>query len=158
MHSSLTHLHMPLFMRQLLTTRLFTCLAVITALTACTTHTPRPTCHLPSEITPEMLVGEWIAQVIGQPSLWTVTLVPHPEHAGSLRGVVRQGGQRFQIVADLEDGEFTMEETYDGLRIAATWLGTPQIGTCGNTIQGQRTPSDHASQPFTLTRQTPPSP
>jgi hypothetical protein len=42
------------------------------------------------------------------------------------------------VVADIEDGEFTMEESHDGQRIAATWLGQVQAGSCGQIITGNR--------------------
>jgi hypothetical protein len=48
------------------------------------------------------------------------------------------------VVADLEGGEFTLEESHDGARIAATWLGTVVTGSCGRVLQGQRIgPQDH---------------
>jgi hypothetical protein len=63
------------------------------------------------------------------------------------------GQHRYAVVADFDDGEFTLEETHDGVRIAATWLGTPTPGHCGRLIQGQRLEKDQTGQSFRLQRQ-----
>jgi hypothetical protein len=83
-------------------------------------------------------------QLDGSGPPWTLQLGPHPEHQGSLRGELTQGTLRYPVVADLEGGEFTLEESHDGARIAATWLGTVVTGSCGRVLQGQRIgPQDH---------------
>jgi hypothetical protein len=43
-----------------------------------------------------------------------------------------------------------MEESHDGLRIAATWLGTAVHGHCGRWIEGERLATDQAGQGFTM--------
>lgn len=114
-------------------------------------------CPGPLDVQAGQLVGRWRAQV---PGLWDeaiVELAPHPHHAGSLAGHVVRGTQRAQAVADLDEGEFTMEESADGIHIDATWLGEPVEGHCGREIRGEirlrgqedaRTPG----RPFVLRR------
>ena len=120
-------------------------------LSACSTPPPGQVCS--PDIKPEMLVGQWSVQINGDPGAWTLTLAPHPEHLGSLRGELRQGALRYPVVADLDEGEFTMEESHDGRKIAATWLGRLSPPDCQQAIQGQRVPSDPTPRHFRLTRQ-----
>ncbi|MGV0961257.1 MAG: hypothetical protein ACOYB1_15625 [Limnohabitans sp.] len=111
--------------------------ACIAGLSACATSPAAPVCAN-DEVRPEQLVGQWRVDLAGQSAPLTLLLRPHPEHAGSLRGTLMQNPQHFAVVADLEDGEFTMEESHDGQRIAATWLGQVQPGSCGQAIEGER--------------------
>jgi hypothetical protein len=114
------------------------CMAALSACaTAPSAETPAPGCA-DEEITAEQLVGTWRVALAGQAMPWTLLLRPHPEHEGSLRGTLMQSPQHFAVVADMEDGEFTMEESHDGQRIAATWLGQLQAGSCGRIIAGER--------------------
>lgn len=79
-----------------------------------------------------------MVRVSGESSPWTLKLQAHPEHQGSLRGVLTQQGRQFSVVADMDDAAFTMEETQDGQRISATWLGTLKTGHCDQLIAGER--------------------
>jgi hypothetical protein len=132
-----------------------------TLLSACNTWPTPPGCPSGSALRAEMLHGVWQVQLDGPsvassgqaPAPWRLRLGPHPEHTGSLQGELGQGLQRFPVVADLDDGEFTLEESRDGLRIAATWLGTPTEGHCGRLIQGHRFEADQPGQPFRLQAQ-----
>ncbi len=133
-----------------LTAALGSLLALLT-LSACTGLMPRNDCPAAQDMTAEMLLGQWTVQVAGE-APWALHLGPHPEHAGSLRGELVQGPYRRAVVADLDEGEFTLEETHDGQRIAATWLGSLPAAGCGRRIQGQRQLSDQTSQPFQITR------
>lgn len=121
------------------------------ALSACTALPPRSDCPSAQDMSADTLHGQWVAQVAGE-APWALTLGPHPEHAGSLRGELTQGRHRRAVVADLDDGEFTLEETHDGQRIAATWLGSLPAADCGRHIQGQRVLPDQSSRPFRITR------
>jgi hypothetical protein len=124
-------------------------------LSACQGLPTRNDCPNARDMNPQMLYGTWTAQVAGEP-LWTLTLGPHPEHVGSLRGELTDTKGPNQkpraVVADLDDGEFTLEETHDGQRIAATWLGSLPWAGCGRQIQGQRTMAGEVSRPFVLNR------
>ena len=119
------------------------CLA---SLSACSTAPSAPGCTT-EDISPEQLVGTWRVTLAGQSVPWTLLLRPHPEHEGSLRGALMQNPQHFAVVADIEGGEFTMEESRDGQRIAATWLGQVQAGSCGRIIRGERQDSTAGQAP-----------
>ena len=96
-------------------------------------------CPQPSELQAQQLIGRWDVELHTQPpTRWSLELRPHPEHEGSLQGTLAQTGQQALVVADWDDGEFTMEESQDGQRIAATWLGTATDGWCGRQIEGTR--------------------
>lgn len=98
------------------------------------------------------LVGLWRAAFEDGTPAGSLLLQPHPEHAGSLAGAVNRDGVRAQVAADLEDGEFTLEESADGQRISATWLGTVVEGSCGQEIRGQWQPREGAARGFVLRR------
>ena len=126
-------------------------LIALLALSACNLLSTRSACPTAQDLTPEMLYGQWTVQITGEMP-WALTLGPHPEHVGSLRGELTQGQQRHAVVADLDDGDFTLEETHDGQRIAATWQGSLPIAGCGRQIQGQRTLAGQNSRGFLITR------
>lgn len=127
------------------------CLLSLLTLSACNAPPTRTDCPSVQDMSAEMLYGQWVAQV-GNEAPWALTLGPHPEHQGSLRGELTQGPLRHAVVADLDDGEFTLEESHDGQRIAATWLGNLPAQGCGRQIQGQRVRAGQASQDFQITR------
>ncbi|PIT76816.1 hypothetical protein [Limnohabitans sp. G3-2] len=130
-------------------------LSVGLTLAACAcAHSPvPPSCPSGADLRADMLFGPWQVQLAGATSPLHLHLGPHPEHEGSLKGELRQGQQRHAVVADLDEGEFTLEESHDGVRIAATWLGRPTPGHCGRLIQGQRFEKDQTGQAFRLQRQ-----
>lgn len=131
-------------------------LAVLLSLSACLSLPTRTACPSAQDMSSQMLYGRWTAQIEGEPA-WSLTLAPHPEHVGSLRGeltrTLNQYTQRRAVVADLDDGEFTLEETHDGQRIAATWQGQFPNEGCGRQIQGHRSMTGQSSRPFLITRQ-----
>ena len=131
--------------------RLSTAMSLLSMLT-CLSSFAQTACPTASEISADMLIGAWEVELHTQPpQRWPLTLQAHPEHAGSLQGRLLQGARTAQVVADWDDGEFTMEESHDGQRIAATWLGTATEGQCGRQMDGQRTPGNTTtSTPFTL--------
>jgi len=45
-----------------------------------------------------------------------------------------------QVVGDVDDGQLTLEESEDGKRISATWLGEVTEGRCGKEIRGTWSP------------------
>lgn len=111
-------------------------LVTLVALSGC--QSLPPVCTAPTEIQPHQLQGTWLVQLNSNGAEWTLQLGPHPEHQGSLRGELTQGAKRYPVVADLEEGEFTLEESHDGQRIAATWLGKVQTYRCKVSITGER--------------------
>lgn len=112
----------------------------------CSPNFAQTPCPTASEINAEMLIGAWEVVLHTQPpQRWPLTLQAHPEHTGSLQGQLDQSGRKAMVVADWDEGEFTMEESHDGQRIAATWLGTATQGQCGRQIEGQRLQGEAAA-------------
>ena len=107
-------------------------------------------CTAAQDVQPEQLHGRWTVQLADSPLAWALQLGPHPEHRGSLRGELTQGLLRYSVVADLANGEFTMEESRDGQRIAATWLGDVATGSCGRLVLGERLSPGQAPQTFRM--------
>lgn len=127
-----------------------TSLVALLALSGCTSLPGR--CPSPAEVQPDQLHGVWTVQLDGAGPHWTLQLGPHPEHRGSLRGELTRGALRYPVVADLNDAEFTMEESHDGRRIAATWLGEVIAGSCGRALQGERITESQRRQAFRMAR------
>lgn len=125
-------------------------LALALAMAGCA---PKPlACTAAQDVQADQLHGRWTAQLGDSRSDWALQLAPHPEHRGSLRGELSQGLLRYPVVADLANGEFTMEESHDGQRIAATWLGDVATGSCGRLVLGERLSPGQATQTFRLQR------
>ena len=112
---------------------------------------PPASCPAGSEITQVHLLGLWRASFDGLGQGATLLLEPHPELAESVRGAINRDGVRALVAGDVDDGEFTLEESADGVRIDATWTGTVIDGSCGREIRGdwQRT-GDAAVRAFVL--------
>ncbi len=125
-------------------------MAALFALSGCT-NLP-PACPASADVQPEQLHGIWKVQLDGTGPDWSLQLGPHPEHRGSLRGELSKGTQRYPVVADLEKGEFTLEESHDGRRIAATWLGEAVPGSCGQALRGERIGPQEGRQTFRMQR------
>jgi len=92
-------------------------------------------CPAAADVSQAHLLGTWHASIEGQPAA-TLHLARHPEYAGTLRGHVQRGGRRIELAGDVGDGELTLEESEDGKRITAAWLGDVVEGTCGREIRG----------------------
>jgi len=127
-----------------------TSLAALLALSGCTSLPPA--CPAPKDVKPEQLHGVWTVQLGSAGPHGSLQLGPHPEHRGSLRGELTQGAQRYPVVADLEKGDFTLEESHDGQRIAATWLGEVVPGSCGQALRGERIGPQEGRQAFRMQR------
>lgn len=108
-------------------------------------------CPAVSEITQRDLLGRWRATFDGLPQGATLLLERHPELAESVRGAINRDGERALVAGDVDDGEFQLEESVDGVRIDATWTGTVVDGSCGSEIRGdwQRT-ADKVTRAFVL--------
>jgi hypothetical protein len=88
------------------------------------------------EVAQVQMLGLWRAEFEGLPRGASVLFERHPEYEGSLTGMINRDGQRSQLAADVEKGEFTMEESDDGTRISAVWTGDIVEGSCGREIRG----------------------
>lgn len=108
-------------------------------------------CPVAQAVKPRQLVGLWRAEFAGGAGA-TLLLEPHPRYAASLAGEVNRNGERSRVAADLDEGEFTLEESADGLRIDAAWLGDVVEGSCGREIRGSWQPTGAAARAFLLRR------
>ena len=63
-------------------------------------------------------------------------LEKNASYADSFSGAINRGGAIARVAGDVDDGEFTMEESSDGKRISATWIGDVVEGSCGKEIRG----------------------
>lgn len=110
-------------------------------------------CPKPGDVTAAQMFGFWIAEIGGRHS-GTLLLDKHPEFAGSFRGAISRDGTRAWVAGDVEDGELTLEESADGKRISATWLGQVVDGSCGREIRGTwQQEGGQVEHPFILKKQ-----
>ena len=117
---------------------------------AATTAFAEPCLHA-SEVQQADMLGLWRAEVEGVGHVGTLLLQKHPLYAESFSGWIDRDSDRRQLAGDVEDGEFTLEESADGVHIAATWLGDVVEGSCGREIRGTWTrDGETASRSFVL--------
>lgn len=110
-------------------------------------------CPAPGEVRQAHLLGLWRAEFAGRHA-GTLLLERHAEYAESVSGAINRDGDRRLLAGDIEDGAFTLEESADGRRIAATWLGDVVEGSCGREIRGTWTAEgDPTPQDFVLRKQ-----
>jgi hypothetical protein len=120
-------------------------LAIALVACAAAAHAQQPPCTDAKDVEPAQLVGLWRAEVEGDAPA-TLLLEPHPRYRGSLSGEIDRNGTRSRLAADIDDGELTLEESADGVRISATWLGDVAAGSCGREIRGTREAGEGAPQ------------
>jgi hypothetical protein len=97
------------------------------------------------------LLGLWHAQFEGSPRGATLLLERDPDLSDSVRGEIDRDGERTAIAGDVDDGDFTLEESRNGVNISATWLGEVVEGSCGREIRGSwRAEGAKAERPFVL--------
>lgn len=125
-----------------------------------TAATSPPACPAPHDIRAIHLYGAWRAQ-------WTdgsdggagttgalLRLERHPELTDSVRGRVERDGTSALLAGDVDNGDFTVEESRDGRRISANWIGRMVDGACGKEIRGTWTDADTGTRrSFVLRRQ-----
>ena len=112
-------------------------------------------CPHASEVKQSHMLGLWRAEFDGQGHVGTLLLEKHATYSESFSGAINRNGERRLLAGDVEDGEFTLEESADGQRIAATWLGELVEGSCGREIRGTWTAEGDAQNPrkFVLRKQ-----
>jgi hypothetical protein len=105
---------------------------------------PTPTaahCPASGEANAQQLYGLWRA-AFSEPgansvsSTATVLLERHPRFPESVRGAISRGDTKALLSGDLDDGQFTLDESQDGIHISATWIGSLVPQACGNEIRG----------------------
>lgn len=110
-----------------------------------------PACLAPAQVNASHLYGLWRAEQDGTWHAATLLIERHPEFAQSFRGTINRNGERSLLAGDIEDGEFTLEESADGKRIAATWVGDVVPASCGREIRGTwQAEGDTAARRFVL--------
>lgn len=112
---------------------------------------PSAACPSSEQTTQVQLLGLWRAVFDGLPQAATLLLEQHPELAQSVRGGINRNGERGLVAGDVDQGEFTLEESVDGVHISATWSGTVVDGSCGREIRGDwQAAKGGAARPFVL--------
>jgi len=107
-------------------------------------------CPRAADVEQKHLLGLWRAEFDGAPGA-TLLLEKHPDFAENFRGAVNRDGQRAEVAGDVEDGEFTLEESANGVNISATWLGDVVEGSCGREIRGTwQAENDRRARGFVL--------
>ncbi|MES2940962.1 MAG: hypothetical protein V4864_25005 [Pseudomonadota bacterium] len=97
---------------------------------------PSSACPTPTEVRQVHMLGFWRAQFEGLPLGATILFEKHPDYEESLTGFINRDGAKSQLASDVDKGEFTMEESYDGTHISAVWTGDVVAGSCGREIRG----------------------
>jgi hypothetical protein len=111
-------------------------------------------CPKAAEVERDHLLGIWRAEFEGIPEGATLLLEPHPELAGSVSGAINRNGDRARLAGDVDQGEFTLEESVNGTTISAVWLGDVVEGSCGREIRGTWKAEGKTRQwPFVLRKQ-----
>lgn len=103
---------------------------------------PAP-CIDAAEASYQTLLGHWNAQFTpaadaAQMPVTTarLELIPHPELAASVRGRLQRAGSEALLAGDVDQGDFTLEESINGTNISATWIGQVVADSCGKEIRG----------------------
>ena len=108
-------------------------------------------CPAAAQVEQQHLLGLWRAEFADGGPGATLLLEPHPEYAQSVRGAINRDGDRGLLAGDVEDGEFTLEESVNGTNISAAWLGDIVEGSCGREIRGTwQAPGDPRTRAFVL--------
>lgn len=88
------------------------------------------------------LLGQWEAQFSASdnshavPGTARLELTPHPELSASVRGRLQRADGEALLAGDVDQGDFTLEESINGKNISATWIGQVVPDSCGKEIRG----------------------
>ncbi|MEO5670890.1 MAG: hypothetical protein ABIR26_09400 [Ramlibacter sp.] len=111
-------------------------------------------CPHAAEVTQQHLLGMWRAEFESLPQGATLLLERHGEQDENLHGAINRNGERAELAGDVDDGEFNLEESADGISIDATWTGEVVEGSCGREIRGTwRARGNPQSRGFVLRKQ-----
>lgn len=96
-----------------------------------------------TEASHKTLLGHWNAEFTpaadtppAQATTARLELTPHPELAASVRGRLQRAGGEALLAGDVDQGDFTLEESINGTNISATWIGQVVADSCGKEIRG----------------------
>lgn len=104
-------------------------------------------CPEPHELRALHLYGTWHGQREGESAPGAVLrLHRHPELSDSVRGELERDGIAALLAGDVDNGDLTLEESRDGRRISATWIGRVDEASCGRAFRGTWTDADSGSQ------------
>lgn len=109
------------------------------------TALPHAPCPGDEEMKDSQLQGEWTGTVEGQSQPVRLQLGPHPQWKGNVKGTIARGADTRPMVGDVADDHITLEESADGKRITATWLGDVVEGSCAREIRGNFIEGDDAA-------------
>ena len=105
------------------------------------------------EVEANQMLGPWQAEFEDKGPGASLRLEAHPEFAGNFRGAVERNGERRQLAGDIDDGDLTLEESADGVHIAAIWVGEVVDGSCGREVRGSwKAEGSPATRAFILRR------
>jgi hypothetical protein len=111
-------------------------LAMLCALPAQSQPAAPPDCPKAAEVTQPQMLGLWRAEFGAGVQGATMLLENNANYPDSFAGAINRNGAMARVAGDVDEGEFTMEESIDGLHIAATWIGDVVEGSCGREIRG----------------------
>ncbi len=111
-------------------------------------------CLAAAQVGQPQMLGLWRVEFEKNTPGATLLLEKNANYADSFSGAINRGGQQSRVAGDVEDGQFTLEESADGVRISATWSGDVVEGSCGREIRGIWQPSaGQRQQPFVMRKQ-----
>ena len=93
-------------------------------------------CPKASEVVQRHLLGLWRAEFEGLPQGATLLLERHPEVPEGVAGAINRNGEKAQLSGEVDEGEFSLEESSNGVNISAVWMGDVVEGSCGREIRG----------------------
>lgn len=117
--------------------------------------TAQSVCPTASEVTHVHLYGLWRAEWSDGAAPAELQLARHPEMAESVRGSIRRDGTEAQVAGDVDNGDFTLEESDNGHTISATWIGQVVEGACGKEIRGTWTNANTSQERSFVLRKQP---
>jgi hypothetical protein len=118
---------------------------------------PAPDCPQASQTSQRHLLGVWRAQFEEGARGATLLLEQHPELSESVRGEIIRDGERAWLAGDIDDGDFSLEESANGVNISAVWIGEVVEGSCGREIRGAwKAEGDPRQLQFVLRKQPAP--
>lgn len=116
-------------------------------------NTAVTSCPEPDQVSPQHVYGLWRAEFAGLSQGATLLFEKHPDWAGSVSGAINRNGERARISADIEQGEFSLEESSDGVQVSAVWQGAVVPGSCGKEIRGTwNSSANRTLYPFVLSK------